>query len=333
MSLHQKNENQPHDDCFETGTLKHLVPGNKGRVLDGRRTPGFIESYDPNSAMFLWRITDFEDKGEVWKYPAESISAFQFEIGSSILNHSEVVKIQNDCQKFEDILIIKANELDYFETEKKILNVKTDIKEWFLKHSDFINVGKGSIDITAKEGSRFLYNDLVSIMQNYNLYDLEMKTAKQYVLNPYSGEWIKGLKIVMAELGLIDFRDKTTRTKDVFKGIGSKEKRRKYVITRLAFIRSFFELAQIDQVQLFRGMTTEEEIIEKTRTLVSATFNPEVAKAFSTINLDENINFSYLIKFKYSIQNLFMTFLETKELNDRYKEQEAVVMYRNKITF
>lgn len=57
----------------------HIVPGNKGRVLDGWRTPGFIEKYDDESAMFIWRIADFEDKGKCWEVPAEEILAYQFE--------------------------------------------------------------------------------------------------------------------------------------------------------------------------------------------------------------------------------------------------------------
>lgn len=74
MSLHQKHENILPDELFEQGTLYHLVPGNEGRVLDGRRTPGILEIYDSESAMFVWRITDFEDKGEFWEIPAEGVS-------------------------------------------------------------------------------------------------------------------------------------------------------------------------------------------------------------------------------------------------------------------
>ena len=117
------------------------------------------------------------------------------------------------------------------------------------------------------------YTDICGVL------DLERKTANQYLLNPYSGEWIKGLRIVIAEMGLIDFNDK------------------------------------------------------KPRTLLSTSFNPEVGKAFSNINRNEQITFSYIIKFTYSIKNLFMTFFETKAFNERYQEQEAVILYRDKFTF
>ena len=33
------------------------------------------------------------------------------------------------------------------------------------------------------------------------------------------------------------------------------------------------------------------------------------------------------------IENLFMTYLETKQFNERYKEQEAIVFYDGQIQF
>ena len=80
-------------------------------------------------------------------------------------------------------------------------------------------------------------------------------------------------------------------------------------------------------------MATEGALFEKPKTLISASFNPEVGRAFSLIDRNEQVTFSYLIKFTYPIENLFMTFFETKAFNERYQEQEAIVLYRNKFTF
>ena len=51
--MHEHHKMLESDDNFENGTLHHLVANNEGRVLDGRRTPGFIESYDEESEMFV----------------------------------------------------------------------------------------------------------------------------------------------------------------------------------------------------------------------------------------------------------------------------------------
>src|SRR5699024_10123060 len=164
---------------------------------------------------------------------------------------------------------------------------------------EFIRLGKSKLDIKSKIGSQFLFNDLVSYMEVREVLDLERKTAEQYLVNSYSGEWIKGLKFIMAEMGLIDFNEKRPRTNDIFKGIGNKENRKRYIISRLAFVQIFFELAGYERVQLFRGVSTEGKMYKTPKTLVSTSFNPEVGKEFSCIDRNERINFSYLVKFTY----------------------------------
>ena len=333
MSLHQKSENKKPDSCFQRGTLYHLVPGNKGRVLDGRRTPGLIERYDGESAMFVWKITDFEDKGRHWEIPAEDISSYQFEKSSKKLSKEEVMVIESKCRLFSEKAVIPGLESEFKRTAQLIQDKKEDAKSWFQSQSQFVKMGEPRLDLHSTTGIRPLYNDLESYLKINGVLDLEKKTACQFLLNPRSGEWIKGLRIVMAEMGLLDFNEKRPRTKDIFQGIGCKKKRRQYIISRMAFLQVFLELAGYKEVQLFRGMSTEGAWYETPRTLVSVSFNPEAAKSFSQIDRNEQITCSYLVKFVYPIENLFMTFFETKAFNDRYPEQEAVILYRTKVTF
>lgn len=333
MTLHQQHKNKLPDSYFEIGELHHIVVGNRGRVLDGRRTPGFIEKYDAESAMFIWRITGFEDKGNCWEVPAEGIIGYQFEKGSRKLTAEAIKEIELRCKLFTKKLRIEGLKIQLEKTSKLIANEKIKVRNWFRNHSQFVKLGNARVDMGSKEGSKFLFKDLSSYMSMSEVLDLERKTSEQYLLNPYSGEWIKGLRIVMAEMGLIDFEEKVPRTKNIFEGIGSKEKRKRYIICRLAFVQTLFELAGYEKVQLFRGMTTENKLFEKPKTLISATFNPEVAQAFSTIDRNEKVTFSYLVKFTYPIENLFMTYFETEAFNKRYQEQEAVILYRDKFTF
>ena len=79
MTLHQFDENMKPDSEYFYGDLSFLVPGNVCRLLDGRRTPGFIEEVCTESAMFRWRISNFEDKGRYWDVPLEHIDDYQFE--------------------------------------------------------------------------------------------------------------------------------------------------------------------------------------------------------------------------------------------------------------
>lgn len=170
-------------------------------------------------------------------------------------------------------------------------------------------------------------------MESEGLLALEEKTADQYLLNPYSGEWIKGMKIVMAEMGLIAYEDCVPRTKDIFCGMGAKELRKKYIIARSAFLRSIFKLAGYADVPLYRGMSSAIDLYETPNTLVSATFSADTAKEFASVNNTVGCKSCYWVKFPYPVKNLFMTFLETKQFNERYKEQEAILYYRKKLTF
>lgn len=108
LSTHEHDENMRPDSEFIKGDLSFLVKGNKCRLLDGRRTTGFIESYDYESAMFRWRITKYEDKGKYWDMPAEKINRFQFEKDAAQLNKVEIQNVKEMIQGFDKKLEVKA---------------------------------------------------------------------------------------------------------------------------------------------------------------------------------------------------------------------------------
>ena len=330
--MHEHHKMLESDDNFENGTLYHLVANNEGRVLDGRRTPGFIESYDEESEMFIWRITDFEDKGRCWEVPVDEIGNYQFRKNSKLLSVEETEKISKHCLEFHQILTIEKNDKIYQQTLISIQERKEYAKKWLKQNSLFLKNRK-ELDFNMQVGDCDLHNDLKEYMKSLDLYELELKTANQYLLNPQSGEWIKGLKIVMAEMGLIDFKERIPRTKDIFLGMGEKSVRRNYIISRLAFIQSIFEILGIEEVPLYRGMSSSINLFETPSTLVSATFSADTAKDFASINDDSAYRSAYFVKFMYPITNLFMTFFETEQFNERYKEQEAIIIYRDKLSF
>ena len=134
-------------------------------------------------------------------------------------------------------------------------------------------------------------------------------------------------------MGLIDFKEKIPRTKDIFLGLGEKNIRKKYIICRLAFLQCLFELTDIVEVPLYRGMSSGIDLYETSSTLVSTTFSANTAKEFASIDNSTPYRSAYFVKFTYPISNIFMTYLETEQFNQRYQEQEAIIMYRNKLSF
>lgn len=124
--MHEHHDIVESDEFFDNGTLYHLVPGKQGRVLDGRRTPGYIESFDFGTCMFIWRITAFEDKGKCWEIPAEQISSYQFRKNSKLLDGTVVEQISKQCEKFKEKLDISCIEENLMDTEALISEAEED---------------------------------------------------------------------------------------------------------------------------------------------------------------------------------------------------------------
>lgn len=331
MSVHQYNPNRKPDSDFIKGDITFLCEGNKCRLLDGRRTPGYIEDVDYESGLFKWTITDFEDKGNHWIVPFENVKNYQFEKDSNLLSSDEKSKVQDIITEYDQPLTIRANDEHFKATEGKIELLKVDAIQWLKDNSTFLSSGE-KLDYKADTGSEKLSHDLIQYLKEHELEEHETITADLIVLNPNSGEWIKGMSILLAEMGLVSFHGKVTRTKDIFTGLGAKDLREKYILHRLAFIRALFSLLAIEDVPLYRGMCSEFDWRASKKTFVSFTFNDTIAKSFSGFEDDQFRN-AYFVKSAVPISKIFMTYLETSQMNERYKESEALLFNTLNITF
>lgn len=331
MGIHKYDKNMKNDDQFIEGDICYLVEGNRCRLLDGRRTTGVIEKYFEESGIFRWRITKYEDEGKYWDLPAEDIIKFQFEKDSKKLRMTEVKQIQKKIEPFQKTIRIEAHKSDREKTEEEIQVTKKEIKEWLENKSLFFN-DREKLKFSSNEGSMLLAKDLINYMKSVDFEEEEKRTAESMVLNPNSGEWIKGLSIVLAEMGLVPYEGKIPRTRDIFEGMGSKKNRARYIINRLAFIRAYFSLLNMHEVVLYRGMSSEHSWRDITRTFLSCTFSLEVAQAFSDFNPESKYKTSYLIKMPCAVNQLFMTYIETEAMNRQYKEAEALLLYDQSIT-
>jgi hypothetical protein len=183
-----------------------------------------------------------------------------------------------------------------------------------------------SLDALSYDHAQVIGHCLTGFMESVSLGDQEELTSQTYVLNPFSGEWIKGLEIACAELGLKEFTGAAPRTSDLFLGPGNKQLRKKYIIHRLAFVRTLFRSLGHHEVVLFRGMAAEGNWhVHSTRFFSSWTFSKEVAEAFVACN--KRAKHSYLLKRTMSIEKLFLTYVETAAMNRQYREREAIVIH------
>jgi hypothetical protein len=327
MPIHESNPDRRPDSDFIPGELALLVPGNRCRLLDGRRTPGVIESCDHKSAVFVWRIKDFEDEGKAWTLPAEDVKRFQFEKGSGRLPAEEAQSLRDRVEGFQKPLEIRADPEIRKVTERAIIYLKGGAKSWLKINSRFFREGR-RLDFGSREGSASLAEDLLRYMAEHELKDLEQRTAENIVLNPFSGELVKGMLITLAEMGLVDYHGKIPRIQGTFEGQTSQTHRKKYLIHRLAFVRAYFELLDIHEVVLYRGMSTEGEWRQRGRSFLSCTFSQKVAGAFADFDRESRFRQAYLVKTTVPVDRLWMTYLETAAMNRQYLEAEALVLYR-----
>lgn len=325
--VYQFNHLAPPDEQFEPGRLAHLVVGNTCRLLDPRRTPLTVIAVKPATGTFLARIDDFEDKGATWEIDFEGVDRYQFAIGSRQADAREIDVYQAAVRTFDRPLVIACDEETRRETAGRIDAARDDALRWLKDHSTFLGAGEPLPAPAARRGSEALGQDIEQYMAERGLAEMERVVAEQYVRNPSSGEIIKGHRIVLAEMGLVPYEGRIVRDPDTFTGAWSRHCRQEHVVRRLAFLRALFTALGMTHVTLFRGMNSTGTIEPpRNHTFTSATFDPAVAQ--SHYNTGEASGARIFMRQSVPIERLFMTYLETRAMNEHYLEAEAVLMWR-----
>jgi hypothetical protein len=323
MKVHQFDTEMRPDSEFQAGELKFLCVGNRCRLMDARRTPGVIESVSPEG-FFRWRISTFEDQGKYWDVPVEHVVHYQFALDSHMLPPEQIKALEAQIEACSQPLSIPAQPRRRSETENKISQAEGLASAWLAKNAASLP-SQISVDSLLREQSQAIGDCLIDYMKSLGLGEQEELTSRIYVLNPFSGEWIKGLQITSAELGLKDFVGIAPRTTDIFYGPGSRQMRQTYIVHRLAFVRAMFKSFGYREVILFRGMASEGDWRARQHPFFSSwTFSKEVAEAFAT---SKRAKHSYLLKRTFPIEKLFLTYVETAAMNKQYREREAVVIH------
>ena len=145
-----------------------------------------------------------------------------------------------------------------------------------------------------------------------DLGEMDAAFARQFASNPYSGELVKGHRIVLAELGLVAYDGTIVRDPRLFAGGWSRERRAEHIVRRLALMRAAYR----EPVHLYRGMHGTPGL-PRNRGFVSATFDVEIARSQGEVLYEQDV----------PVERLFMTWRETPRLNERFAESEAVLLF------
>lgn len=313
------------DSGFEPGAFHHLVPGNRGRLLDPRRTPVSIVGIDVRVGNFLVRIDGFEDRGAVWEVPFESVGIYQFANGSTRAADEAVAAFRAAAARFDVPLEIPCDPAAVAETAVALDRCTDEAHAWFQKHSRFVSSGE-ALDTTSLEGSAFLTSDLGRFMRERHLASVETSFAARFVSNPHSGEIVKGHRIVLAEMGLVPYAGKIVRDPKTLAGPWKREARRRHILARLAFVRALFRIAGRERVVLYRGLCCDgPPSPPRNDTFLSASFSFDVARSCTGERAEAGVGVLY--RQAVPVERVFMTYLETAALNHPFREAEAILLW------
>lgn len=320
---YQFDPNRLPDTCFLAGDLKYLVPGNQGRWLDPRRTPLRVLDVRCSSGLFVVELLDFEDRGARWELPLERVERCQFARGSAEASAEDVALYAEIVARLDRPLAIPAAISCRAQSEATIASLRPGVDAWMDMESTFFASGR-SVDLADRTGCAPLWVDLNRYMIAKGLGDIEEGFAEQYVRNPESGELVKGHRIVLAESGLAAFAGTQVRDPALFAGSWSKTRRADHILHRLAFVRALFHRLGHSSVVLYRGLSCHGSPEARGNSFVSATFSLDVAMGHFT-NRDATTT-GVLLRQPIPTARLFMTYLETAQMNRQYKEAEAVLI-------
>lgn len=325
MAVYESSPEMEDDSGFVAGELAHLLAGNRGRLLDARRTPVTVVDVDGARGSFSVLIEAFEDRGARWELGLEEVARFQFPHDAPVAEPEAVADLRVARMRFDRELAIDADPgarvttLEAIAAEEKIAR-------------DFIVGARvlGGLDplnnyIERRRGEPQLGTVLESYLDQRGLLELDQAFAQAFVSNPNSGELVKGHAMVLAHLGLCPYRGKLLRDPETMRAPWSYSTRRRHIIARLAFMRALAAAWGLPAVELYRGTAADGPVeIRRGGSFVSATFSAEIAQAH--FQGGPSTMAAAIWRQRIPVDRLFTTFLETAAHNERFLEAEAVLI-------
>jgi hypothetical protein len=328
--VYQSDPDRAPDSDFEPGLPAHAVVGNHGRMLDPRRTPVLVVDVDVPHGFVVLEVTAFEDTGARWAIELERIGDFQFALTSARAQESEVAAMARAVERLDRPLDVPADPRARSVTGDRLRSEQSAARDWLTGTGSF-RAGARQRDLatrltsplTVRDGDAELTADLAGYLEARGVLDLERAFADAFVSNARAGEMVKGHRIVLAELGLVAYHGTVVRDPATFDPPLDRARRAEHLLARLGFVRAAFELAGIAEVTLYRGLAVEGLLrLHQQRGFVSATFDRAVASSF----LEAGTRLGVMYRQRLPVERLFMTFLETEQLNRTYAEAEAVLL-------
>ena len=113
----------------------------------------------------------------------------------------------------------------------------------------------------------------------------------------------------------------------------SRIRRQEHILRRLGFVRALYKELGLHSVLVYRGIHCAGlPTRPRNRTFVSTTTNLAIAESLACFREPSNENkpgykVGVLMSQKVPLERVFMTYMETAQMNSPYKESEVVLLY------
>lgn len=326
-SVYQSDPDREPDSAFLAGAPRYLVAGNRGRLLDARRTPVHVVAVRPAAGFFEVRIEAFEDAGARWLIPLEDAVSYQFAADSATASTAAEQEILAAIARYDVEVTVTAGAAATRRARSRLKAEGSRAAEWL--------TGAGAPERFdplpfIEDGWPAATSWLDSYMSHRGLAAMEERFASAYVSNPWAGDFVLGHLTVLAELGFGGLTARVIRDRECFAGEWARDRRADHLLARMGFVRALWARAGGD-VMLYRGVGVQDRPRRRSQSpLVSASFSRRVAESHFT---SSSAVAAALYRQRLQIDRLFMTFLETQAMNGVYREAEALLLTDGGVLF
>ena len=320
-SVYQYDPDRAPDSAFVPGEPRHLVAGNRARLLDMRRTPVHVTRVLPESGFFEVHIDAFEDVGARWLIPLEEVTSYQFEANGATASQEAERELELAISRHDVTVTVAGGAMARRQTAGRLEAEAVRAANWLTsvgapeRFDPLPFVANGWPSATTWFDSYLSSRDLAR---------MEERLASAYVSNPGAGDLVLGHLTVLAEIGLGTLTSRAIRDPDCFSGQWSRQRRADHIVARMGFVRALWARADGD-IWVYRGAGVQHGTDRRRgqSPLVSASFSRKVAESHFNAS---NAVAGALYRQRMQPDRLFMTFLETKAMNGIYKEAEALML-------
>jgi hypothetical protein len=320
--IYQSDPNQAPDSDYVPGTLAHLLAGNRGRLLDDRRTPITVTAVRPETGAFELEIGAFEDAGARWELPLQDVARFQFARDARPAPAAVVADLERARARFDRDTRVDVDPAARAATLARLDTERARAREWLDGRLPGVDV---AACVARRAGDKALYALCEQYLAARDLAAIDARFAETFVSNAASGEIVKGHAIVLADLGLCPYDGAIVRDPATFDGAWSRARRAEHLVARLALTQALLAALGHAAPTLHRGAAVDGLLpARRPASFVSATFSAAVADA----HFEGGPETTTAVRWRQVVapERVLMTFLETPAFNARYAEAEAVLV-------